>query len=399
MSHRFLKLGVAAALGASLLAGTAAAGGFSRGDANTDILYQDGTANINAGFIYVNPNRKYDTISGATGTDGKFSDDFWIPNVAVAARPVDMFGCGLSYTQSFGGSITYGSQAQTAQKTNSYNAVIAAGGTVAQATAAANASLSKGFTSNEYGATCDLRFDAGKGRLHVLGGLFLEDFSYTAQSLQGTLKFKDNGSLGFRAGLGYDIPEYAFRASVMYRSQVKHNATGTFDYSSAVLAANPGLAATAAATGSGTLPQSVKLYLQTGVAPGWLVYGSAEWTNWSVLQTLNYTVGTSAKQDKYYWKDGWTLQAGVGHQFTDDIAGTLNVTWDQGVGTGADIQTDTWTFGAGARIKAGPGNIDLGAGVSYLTAGSQSTAKGATFNATSPGSWAYAFAASYNIKF
>lgn len=399
MSHGFFKIGLIAAFGASLMAGTAMAGGFSRGDANTDILFNDGTANIDAGFIYVNPNRKYDTISGANGTDGKFSDDFWIPNVAVAARPVDMFGCALTYTQSFGGSITYGKQAQNAQSTNAYSAVIAAGGSTTQATAAANASLSKGFTSNEYGATCDLRFDAGKGRLHVLGGLFIEDFSYEAKTLQGTLTFKDNGSLGFRTGLGYDIPEYALRASIMYRSEVKHNATGSFTYSPAVLAATPGLAAVAAATGSGTLPQSVKVALQTGVAPGWLVYGSVEWTNWSVLQALNYTVGATPKQDKYLWKDGWTIQAGVGHQFTDDIAGTLNVTWDQGVGTGADIQTDTWTFGAGARIKAGPGNINLGGGISYLTAGSQSVAKGATFNASSPGSWAYALAASYNIKF
>ncbi len=75
------------------------------------------------------------------------------------------------------------------------------------------------------------------------------------------------------------------------------------------------------------------------------------------------------------------------------------MTWDQGVGTGADIQTDTWTFGAGALINAGPGVLKVGAGVSYLTAGSQSTAKGALYNATSPGSWAYALGASYNIKF
>ena len=384
-----IKLGLAAALATILGASSAVAGGFSRGDANTDILFEPGTANIDAGFIYVSPQRSYDTISGAKGTDGKFSDDFWIPNIAVAARPNDMFGCALTYTQSFGAASTYGTQAQNAEKTN---AVLAGG------LAAANYTISKGFTSNEYGATCDAKFDAGQGKFHVLGGIFLEDFSYTAKAMTGTLTLKDNGSVGYRIGAAYEIPEYALRASLMYRSEVKHNASGNFDFSAIAMANNGGIAR-AAASGYGTLPQSVKLYVQSGIAPDWLVYGSVEWTNWSVLQTLNYKVGTTAQQDKFYWKDGWTIQSGVGHKFNDTVSGTLNITWDQGVGTGADIQTDTWTFGAGALINAGPGVLKLGAGVSYLTAGSQSTAKGANYNATSPGSLAYALGASYNIKF
>ncbi len=139
--------------------------------------------------------------------------------------------------------------------------------------------------------------------------------------------------------------------------------------------------------------------MQSGIAPDWLVYGSVEWTDWSVLQTLNYTVAGSPKSDKFFWNDGWTIQGGVGHKFNDTVSGTLNVTWDKGVGSGADIQTDTWTFGAGALINAGPGQFKLGAGVTYITGGSQSVAKGATFNATTSGSWAYALGASYNIKF
>ena len=392
------KLGLVSALAAVLCTSSAFAGGFSRGDANTDILFEPGTANIDAGFIYVSPQRSYDTINGAKGTDGRFSDDYWIPSVAVAARPTDMFGCALTYTQSFGAGATYGAQAQKAEAANQVAKLVASGVPLAQAQAQANPSSSKTFTSNEYGATCDLKFDAGQGKFHVLGGLFIEDFSYTALTPGGTLSFKDNGSVGYRIGGAYEIPEYALRASLMYRSQVTHNASGSFDFSAIAQAGNGGIAR-AAAVGSGTLPQSVKLYVQSGIAPDWLVYGSVEWTNWSVLQTLNYTVGTSKRQDPYFWKDGWTIQGGVGHKFNDTVSGTLNVTWDQGVGTGADIQTDTWTFGAGALINAGPGVLKVGAGVSYLTAGSQSTAKGALYNATSPGSWAYALGASYNIKF
>lgn len=61
--------------------------------------------------------------------------------------------------------------------------------------------------------------------------------------------------------------------------------------------------------------------------------------------------------------------------------------------------TDTWTLGTGALITMGPGQLTLGAAVSYMTSGSQSVSKGANFNATANGDWAYALAANYLIKF
>ncbi|HWU62352.1 MAG TPA: outer membrane protein transport protein [Ensifer sp.] len=384
-----IKLGLVAGLATVLGAGSALAGGFSRGDANTDILFEPGTANINAGFIYVSPQRTYDTISGAKSTDSKFSDDYWIPNIAVAARPVDAFGCALTYTQPIGASSTYGTKARTAEQTAN---AVASGGTNF------NYGLSKNLVADEYGVTCDVKMPVGSGNFHLLGGVFLETVNYTNNQFYGTLKLKDDGKAGYRLGVAYDIPEYAMRASLMYRSGVSHSLSGTFTPSAVAagtLGTNP-----LSASGAGNVPQSVKLALQSGIAPGWLVYGSVEWTNWKVLDRLRTTItGVGTTYDVFNYKDGWTIQAGIGHQFTDDIAGTLNLTWDQGVGTGADIQTDTWTLGAGAKIKAGPGDIQIGGGISYLTAGSQSTTKGAVYNATASGNWAYAVGASYNIKF
>jgi long-chain fatty acid transport protein len=378
MSYEFLKTGLVAIVAAGVSAGSAFAGGFSRGQANTDILFEEGTANVNAGFFYVSPQVTYSTIGGAKATDPRFTGDYWIPNIAVKARFADPFACALTYTQSFGGTTNYGTQAQAAQ--------------------VGSKTYSKDFVSNEYGATCDLRFDAGRGRFHLLGGIFIQDFSYTAVSNLGTLTLKDSGSFGYRIGAAYEIPEYALRASVMYRSAVKQNANGTFVPTTAG-AFVFGTSLPISSAGSGTMPQSVKVSLQSGVAPGWLVFGSVQWTNWSVLQTLNYNIGTSAQTDKYYFRDGWTIQAGVGHQFTDDIAGSLSLTWDQGVGSNAFISTGTWTVGAGTEIKLGPGKLQLGAGATYITAGTQTTAGGASFNATTNASWAYSFGAGYKIAF
>ncbi|MBW8282228.1 MAG: outer membrane protein transport protein [Rhizobium sp.] len=378
-------------LGVSALATSAHAGGWNRGEADTDILFEEGDYIARSGVTLVSPRRDYDKIRiggvMVDGTDDDFSQNYWIPNFAAKIKLADNVACALTYTQPFGADADYGTQAQTAS--------LMAGGTGAS---------HKDFITNEYGATCDVNMEAGKGRIHVLGGVFMQDFEYTANSYAGDLHLEDKAAFGYRFGVAYDIPEYALRAQLMYRSKVEHDASddGSFDWGAGVV--NP-LWGVQDAFGSGTLPQSIKLSLQTGVAPGWLVYGSVKWTDWSVMQTLDYSLGTPApgvyvpRQDVYNWQDGWTLQAGVGHAFNEKISGTVNLTWDKGVDTGADIYTDTWTVGTGVSVKAGPGELRFGGAVSYLTEGSQSVADDATYDATADGDWAYAVSANYKVVF
>lgn len=379
------KTAILCLLGVSALATSAHAGGFNRGEADTDILYEDGDYVMRGGLTYVSPRREFATIGGADATDDHYSQAYWIPSIAAKFKASDNFACAFTYTQPFGADADYGAQAQMAS--------LMAGGSGAS---------HKDFITNEYGATCDVSMQAGKGRVHLLGGVFLQDFEYTANARAGDLHLQDHSAYGYRFGIGYDIPEYAMRAQLMYRSAVEHDADdGSFDWDPAV--APFGLQD---AFGNGTLPQSVKLSLQTGVAPGWMVYGSVKWTDWSVMDSLNYSIGNPMapggylpQEDIYNWKDGWTINAGVAHAFNEKIAGTVNVMWDSGVGTGADIYSDTWTFGAGVSVKAGPGELRFGGAVSYLTEGSQSTADDAVYNATADGDWAYAISANYRITF
>ena len=385
MANNLLKTGILCVLSLGALASAANAGGFSRGEADTDILFEEGSVAARAGVTYVSPERQYETINGVAATDAAYSNSFWIPSFAVKFKLADNPACALTYTQPFGADATYGPQAQ-----------------------AAGASIHKEFVSNEFGATCDVNMDAGKGRVHFLGGVFMQDFSYLAESRAGTLHLDDHSAFGYRFGVAYEITEYALRAQLMYRSKVEHDADdGSFDWNPALLPFG-----TRDAYGSGTLPQSLKFSLQSGIAPGWLVYGSVKWTDWSVLERLNYSIyspaavpalglvaGYNDRTDVYNWKDGWTLQAGLAHAFTENVSGTVNLTWDSGVSTGADIVTDSWTVGAGALIKAGPGELRVGGAVTYLTSGSQAVADQALYNATAGGDWSYAVSGSYRIKF
>lgn len=399
MANKILGSGMLSLLAGAILAGPAMAGGFTRGEADTDILYEDGTAAFRSGLIYVSPHRSFNTVRGAAGTDGRYSEDYWIPSIAAKARFSDMFSCAVTYTQPFGADSIYGTQAQNADRA----ADLANPSYAFRASGQGNAVKSAGFDSDEYGATCAVNSAIGPGNAYLIGGVFVQTFDYTEVKDFGTLNLRDDSGLGYRIGAAYEIKEYALRGELMYRSEVEHDASGTFVNASPVLQGALGIpvGATRSSTGSGKMPQSVELSLQSGIAPDWLAFGSVKWTDWSVLQYLSYTVtGIPGEQRKdFFWRDGWTVQAGIGHKFTDDISGAVNLTWDRGVGQGADIMSDTWTVGAGTQIKAGPGSLRFGGAVSYLTGGEQKVSQGASLDATADGDWAYALSGSYIIKF
>lgn len=399
MALNIIKKTAVLLLGTCALATVANAGGFARGEADTDILYEDGAYVSRGGVTYVSPHRSFATIDGADASDSRFSQDYAVPSFAAKWRMSDNFSCMVSYAQPFGAKSEYGTDAQSADK-----AADVATGAALYAAIGGNAVISSEFKAEEFGGTCAANFDAGRGSFSVIGGVFMQSFDYTESKTFGTLDLQDDSAFGYRLGAAYEIKEYALRAELMYRSQVDHKATGEFTLESAGLGAvalgGAAVGTVLDARGSGSLPQSLELNLQSGIAPGWLAFGSVKWTDWSVLQTLNYNIDNLGDFEKnFFWKDGWTVTAGVGHQFNEKVSGALQLTWDSGVGTGADIMSDTWTLGAGVQIKAGPGQLRLGGAVTYMTSGEQSVADKADFDATADGDWAYALTGSYRITF
>ncbi len=376
--------GVAAIAMATVAAGAAHAGGFARGTADTDILYEDGRVVLHSGATYVAPSRAFETVSGWPVSDDGMTGNYWVPSLAAKIGISDAFSCAVTYTQPYGASLEYGPQTQ-----------------MAQLMAGRNGSIASRLRSNEYGATCAAKFAAGRGNLVLIGGAFLQSIDYEDRSLLGTLHLSDDEAYGYRIGAAYEIPDYAMRAQILYRSAVGHEGEGTFT-ASPLAAARYGVPAgySVFAYGGGTLPQSLEISLRSGIAEDWLAFGSVKWTDWSVLPSLDYVVSGFGPQRKdFNFQDGWTIQAGFAHNFTETLSGLVSLTWDKGVGTGADTLTDSWTLGAGAQLQTDIGTFRLGAGLTYLTAGEQSIARGATLDATVGGDWALGMSTSYAIKF
>ncbi|MCO5072849.1 MAG: outer membrane protein transport protein [Rhizobiaceae bacterium] len=397
---RSLLLSVAGG-GLSILAmaAVANANGFSRGSADTDIIFEEGNFNLRTGATYVSPSRTYtrNANPALVGTD--YAADYVVPSLAAKLNITDNLRCAFTMVENTGGDAEY-------------------------AAPTASGKISEKFDTTELGMTCGARFAVGPGNLWVLGGGFLEDFDYLRLNDYSALGFGDASlalggkDRGYRVGVAYEVPEIAFRTQLMYRSGTDYGAEGTILSPAGVLALvlrNTGLPDSqnpfitlppntkvpVQAVGIGKLPQIVELKAQSGIAPGWLAFGSVKWTNWSVQETLDIRAakdGFLISRDRYYWTDGWTITGGVGHAFTDDISGAVSLTWDQGVGTGWDIQTDTWTLAAGltAKDKLG-GEIRAGLGVSYLTGGEEKKYAPGRNSAVEDG-WGYAASLSYKVK-
>jgi long-chain fatty acid transport protein len=403
-----LKTIVAVAATGVAMASAAQAGGFNRGSANLDGLYSD-SLGIYSGVTYVAPSRSYSSVTGVRVLGGvpaafaqgpvEFGESFAVPYASAGGQIIDNVACVGSYAQPYGADSSY---------TGAITFHIA----------------SQSLATRELGLTCSYRHEMGKGRVSFIGGVFNEYIEYK-QARNFLLAFGTVGdsrinvtsdTWGYRLGMAYEIPEIAFKASLIYRSQTDHNATGTYTNTpfatlavaggtpAAVAGALYGANTAATATTTASLPQSVEIAVQSGVAPGWLAFGSIKWTDWSILQAITLTEGIAGQPfstSRFFFKDGWTVTGGVAHRFNEKVAASASLTWDRGVSTGWDTLTDTWTVAGGVAFDV-TDKIQLrgGGAAIYFSSGNKSqTASAVDYTAVSPSEWGYALSASASIKF
>lgn len=382
--------------GATILATAASAGGYSRGSANLDPLLSSERFELSTSIVVTSPDRGYATINGvaadktptAIGTGAflgvnpseakaDFAETYQTYSGTAAVGFHESFRCAGSVSQPFGANADYG-----------YSQILNKIGTT----------TSTELSSVELAATCAASLQAGPGRLHLIGGLYYQSVSYEeargfgfGSALGGgDVKLEDDG-VGYRVGVAYTVPEIAMKASLIYRSEIDHRAEG--------VTRNPALTGLGflsnevASFANVTTPQSVKLSLQSGVAPGWLVFGSVEWVDHSVIQQVQVfakagehalaptaEIALNGVTIEGYFRDGWTVTGGVGHQLTEKLALQSSLTWDRGVSTKTAARTfggeeylassfsDTWTLAAGGRYALNEkASISGGLAYSYLT--------------------------------
>lgn len=374
------------------------AGGLERGGYNIDLLFDPSDYALEGTATFVMPHRKVkgavdNPLKSPTPNPGamppvpavplpaawsKTADDaesYWSPRLGGKAQIGDYGDCMFDYSEPWGAHLKPGTW-----QGSSYN-------------------IETKVKSENYAATCRVKFEAGKGTLSVIGGVFYQEISgykfrqVLAPGLYnpavhngiGLLRMEGDG-WGWRAGLAYEIPEIAFRTSLVYNSAVKHDLTGEVDLTSTAttgLGGNPYLGKVTPVYGSISMPDSLEFKIQSGIAPNWLAFGSVKWTDWSQLQTVPFcpvgspicaagTVSAINTLDLFY-RDGWTVSAGIGHKFSEKWSGAASITWDRGTSTVIGTQTDSWVLGAQA-IYSPNKNLEwkLSGALGILTSGSSS---------------------------
>ncbi|MBD9372144.1 transporter [Rhizobium sp. ARZ01] len=254
--------------------------------------------------------------------------------------------------------------------------------------------------SRNYGGACSYKFDAGPGKLRFIAGGFYQEVGGEKEALVlapellemmgivssglGRLEDMEGNGGGWRAGIGYEIPEYAMRASLVYTSKVDlGEINGVLDLTDLPVGLDPLSGINTPVYGTATMPEVLELKVQSGIAPDWLAFGSIKWTNWSRMQNISFcpkaTKGIAGcfsgspvevtSLDLYY-RDGWTVSSGVGHKFNDQWSGGVSLTWDRGTSTVTGSQSDSWTVGLGTAYTPTENvELRLGGALGILTSG------------------------------
>jgi len=352
------------------------AGGIERGGYDIDLLFDPAPFATDAEATYVMPQRKLKNAVDPSGTltgmsTAHDSESYWVPRIGFKAQVVPGVDCMVDYSQPWG--------AHTAP--GIWNGSFS--------------NIETDIKSNNYAATCSYKMDAGKGQVRFIGGVFYQEVYGFKESYVdplfgtaiGRVDLNGNG-WGWRAGLAYEIPEIALRASLVYNSQVKlDNISGSLDLSSIGMGSIP-------VYGAASMPDSVELKLRSGIAPDWLAFGSIKWVNWSILQSIPICTEASkglaqctsvspgllsgtpvrATSLDLMYRDGWTVTTGIGHKFNDQWSGAAQISWDRGTSHGYGSQSDTWTLGGGVAYTPTPNvEIRLAGAIGVLTSGHSGT--------------------------
>ncbi|MBZ9653589.1 OmpP1/FadL family transporter [Phyllobacterium lublinensis] len=385
--------------GALLLTGVASvaqAGGLERGGYNWELLFEPGRVATEAGVIYVMPDRRIKNAVDTNPRDGRGANgigggatsvdetpDYSVPRFGFKVGITDDADCLATYSQPWGVHTDPGAD-----------------------WVGANQNIETKIDSDDYGLTCSYKFALSKGYLRAIGGvsyqeldgfknrlvfgnIFQTPYAALGYDGQGVLSLNADG-VGWRAGVAYELPEYALRASLIYNAEIDlDQINGTVDLTEipgalAGVLRNPFVGRVTDVYGTATMPQSLDFRWQTGIAPDWLAFGQVKWVDWSVLEVVAFcptstkALGACGPSSPFrltsldlMFQDGWTVSAGLGHKFNDQWSGSAQISWDRGTSTGLTTQTDTYLLSGGVSYTPNK-NVEIRAGgaVGVLTSGS-----------------------------
>lgn len=243
-------------------------------------------------------------------------------------------------------------------------------------------------------------FYAGPVFQQLEGRVSLRGQAYSLYNGYDATIDKENG-WGWLAGMAYQIPEIALKASITYRSEIDYEANINESIPTlsalSLLGDDGATAAAAIANASGqtdiTTPQSVNLDLQSGIMANTVAFAQIRWVDWSNFSIRPYkfglvseAVGRVPSVDRpngfnlvEYSDDQISANVGVGRKLNDLWSGSLSVGWDSGAGNPVSTLGPTegyWNVGLGVQYSPAP-NYFIQGGAKYFWLGDAKAQTGA----------------------
>ncbi|MFY0691102.1 MAG: outer membrane protein transport protein [Paracoccaceae bacterium] len=204
----------------------------------------------------------------------------------------------------------------------------------------------------------------------VHGGLRFQDLRGELQTVVGgvqpanVLAGSDMG-MGYVIGGAYERPDIALRVALTYSSEVDVTLTGSETFLDGAFVP----VVTVPTTFSPSIPASVNLDFQTGIAADTLLFGSIRYVEWEGFNLTTTNIG----QYVNFRDDATTYTLGLGRRFSDAWSAAVTLGYEaQGTRPGNTLLNPTTGFksiGIGATYTSG--NIKVSGGITYAELGDQ----------------------------
>lgn len=329
------------AMVAATSATLAHAGGIERSAQSVGLLFEEGRA-FQLSFGTVSPSL---TGTALGQTSGDMAPTYSTTTLGYKMPLAEKLDIAFIYDQSIGADVAY--PTGTGYPLEGLNATLDS----SEITAFLRYKLNGGFSV--YGGLRAQSIEAELDTLLTPAGLY-------------SLSVEKNYELGYAVGAAYERPDIALRIALTYNSAIEHSLDGDEGF------AGGGGPASGGGEFTTTIPQSVNLEFQTGIAADTLLFGSVRWQDWSEfdITPFLFTSTLAGASLINYESDYTTYNLGVGRRFSENWSAAITLGYEgatkdiQGnlaprdgfasIGLAATYRMDTTEITVGARY------IDLG---------------------------------------
>lgn len=354
-----MKNGMTAGAALLLTTSIASAGGIERSAPSVALLFEEGNyLELNFGFVSpdVSGEQQISAGLGSPGSEsGDMAGEYTQLGFGYKNDLNEKLSIALIFDQPYGADVDYSADTDYA-----YGGGVSPLGSTATIDSNAITALAAYKLRNDITVYGGARAVQTSGEVALFNG-------YTMETSKET-------DFGYVLGAAWERPEIAARVSLIYHSEITHD----FD-------ADENGASTKFST---TLPQSLTLEGQTGIAADTLLFGSIRWVDWTAfdISPVNFGLATSGGSLVDYDDDTVTYNLGVGRRFNTEWSGALTAGYEaSNGGFSGNLGPTDGNTSLGVAMTRTMDNVRITGGVRYIWIGDAKTEAPGALTGGSPG--------------